>query len=196
MTLAQVLSMLLTFVVAGVGAYFGAYLQEKGKGLATKEDVGQITEIVEQVKTDIGQQDWAKREWTNLRRVKLEEFLNHAHGVVRYVEATERSAGRGKLNDLHDPRAELQTLGELYFPELYEEQRQFLGAASIRIMNASYYSEELIKANGRADETRAAFGTYMERRDVGAIADGQTALRAAARALLLRIMPASGSAEA
>jgi hypothetical protein len=192
MTAIQLLSLTLTFLVAGAGAYIGSYLHEKGKGLATKEDIGRITEIVEQVKTDIGQQDWAKREWTNLRRLKLEEYLNHAHGIVRYVEATERSAGHGKLSDLHDPRAEFQTLGSLYFPELREEQEQFIGATLVRIMSASYYAEEMIKARTGMADPKTAHTTFTTRRDVGAIADAQIALRQAARALLLRIMPASG----
>lgn len=37
-------------VVAGVGACFGAYLSKKGEGLATKEDIGEITRLQEEVR--------------------------------------------------------------------------------------------------------------------------------------------------
>jgi hypothetical protein len=41
---------LLSAVGGGVGAYIGAYIKEKGKNLATKEDVADITDQVEGVK--------------------------------------------------------------------------------------------------------------------------------------------------
>lgn len=31
--------------------YFGTYLREKGKNIATKEDIGKITEEIEKVRT-------------------------------------------------------------------------------------------------------------------------------------------------
>src|SRR6267142_1938229 len=42
---------LATFGVAAVGAYLGSYLRQKGKNLATKEDVGNLTELVERVRS-------------------------------------------------------------------------------------------------------------------------------------------------
>jgi hypothetical protein len=44
------LTFLLTIIAAGIGAYFSTYLREKGKNLATKEDIGEITRIIEEVK--------------------------------------------------------------------------------------------------------------------------------------------------
>src|SRR6185312_5510532 len=71
---------------AAIGAFFGEYFKTKGKNLATKQDFedlkGQLranTELVERVKAEISREDWASREWTNLRRVKLEELLEKAH---------------------------------------------------------------------------------------------------------------------
>ena len=43
---------LVTLVVAGVGAYFGAYLREKGKNRATVEDIDRLTRVVESIKTE------------------------------------------------------------------------------------------------------------------------------------------------
>lgn len=45
-------SYILWFVLAGLGAYFAVYLREKGKNLATKEDIGEITDRVEKVKLE------------------------------------------------------------------------------------------------------------------------------------------------
>ena len=38
-------------LVAGIGAYFGTYLREKGKNVATKEDIGRITDEIEKVRS-------------------------------------------------------------------------------------------------------------------------------------------------
>lgn len=39
------------FIVAAVGAYFGAYLRRKGQNFADKEDIKQLTKIVEGVRS-------------------------------------------------------------------------------------------------------------------------------------------------
>jgi hypothetical protein len=42
---------LILLVVTAIGAYMGTYLREKGKNLATKEDIGKITTEIENVKS-------------------------------------------------------------------------------------------------------------------------------------------------
>jgi len=71
---------------AAVGAFFGEYLKTRGKNLATKADFDSLqdqlranTELVETIKAEVGQKDWAQREWTNLRRTKLEALLEKMH---------------------------------------------------------------------------------------------------------------------
>jgi hypothetical protein len=49
-TIDPILLILVTAIVAGTSAYFGTYLKEKGKGLATKEDIGHVTDIVEEIR--------------------------------------------------------------------------------------------------------------------------------------------------
>jgi hypothetical protein len=44
------LELILVLVVSALGAYVGTYLREKAKGLATKEDVGEITKRVEEAR--------------------------------------------------------------------------------------------------------------------------------------------------
>lgn len=63
---------LITLLVSGLSAYFGAYLSTKGKNLATKEDVGAITDEIEKVKVDYAKQlEVHKRELEN--RFKAEK---------------------------------------------------------------------------------------------------------------------------
>jgi hypothetical protein len=52
MTAAQLLSIILSFVVAGSGAYFGSYFREKGKNRATTEDIQRLTRAVEDIKKE------------------------------------------------------------------------------------------------------------------------------------------------
>ncbi|SAL09276.1 hypothetical protein AWB69_00012 [Caballeronia udeis] len=56
MTAAQLLSIILTFVVAGGGAYFGSYFREKGKNRATSEDIRGLTRAVEDIKSESARQ--------------------------------------------------------------------------------------------------------------------------------------------
>src|SRR5262249_17746595 len=77
---------------AAVGAFFGEYLKTRGKNLATKADFDSLqdqlranTELVETIKAEVGQKDWAQREWTNLRRTKLEALLEKMHDCETYL---------------------------------------------------------------------------------------------------------------
>src|SRR5882724_11855131 len=45
---------ILAAIISICGGWFGAYLKQKGKNLATKEDVEEITTKVESVKTEFG----------------------------------------------------------------------------------------------------------------------------------------------
>jgi predicted acyl esterase len=44
------LTILLALIGSALGTYLTGYLTEKGKGLATKEDIGRVTTIVEEIK--------------------------------------------------------------------------------------------------------------------------------------------------
>lgn len=43
-------------LAGGIGAYFGAYLRQKGQNLATQEDLAQITEVQEAIKSKLAVQ--------------------------------------------------------------------------------------------------------------------------------------------
>src|SRR5262245_13690250 len=58
--------------------WVGAYLKIKGENLATKQNFDDLlkqqeetAKAVEDIKSEISQRDWARREWANLRRIKL-----------------------------------------------------------------------------------------------------------------------------
>jgi hypothetical protein len=59
----QILNYAIIAVVAGVGAYFGAYLRRKAENRAQREDVENLTELVERVRTEYARQleDLAQR---------------------------------------------------------------------------------------------------------------------------------------
>ena len=66
---------LLVIVVAAAGGYFGAYLREKGKNVATKEDVRDITDKIESVRLEYAQKIEALKGNYQLRAVALEQRL-------------------------------------------------------------------------------------------------------------------------
>jgi hypothetical protein len=44
------------------------------------------TKLVETVRTEVSQKDWMKREWLNLRRIKLEALVEKLNDVDEYLE--------------------------------------------------------------------------------------------------------------
>jgi hypothetical protein len=46
-----ILAYVLVFVLAGLGAFAASYLRRKGENVATKEDVAELTDLVERVRT-------------------------------------------------------------------------------------------------------------------------------------------------
>jgi hypothetical protein len=70
-----VVQTILMLVVAVGAALSGPYLMTRAKQLATKHDFDELqtqlkanTELVEMIKSEVSQRDWAQREWTNIRR--------------------------------------------------------------------------------------------------------------------------------
>ena len=56
-------TIIFSLIAGGIGAFFGAYLQQKGKNFATREDVSEITHKVESIKTDLA----AKQHFSQIR---------------------------------------------------------------------------------------------------------------------------------
>jgi hypothetical protein len=118
----------LTAVVAAIAVFGSEYFRTRGRHLATKGDFKSLqqqlranTELVETIKAEVGQRDWAKREWTNLRRLKLEALLNKLHECEEHLDQHRDDSFAGKLGSYRDPGSELDTPQTLYFPELATE---------------------------------------------------------------------------
>jgi hypothetical protein len=47
------LTVIISIIAGATGAFFGAYLREKGKNFATKEDIKAITKIQEEIRTEL-----------------------------------------------------------------------------------------------------------------------------------------------
>src|SRR6266403_4090983 len=115
-----VVGIVLTRVVAGLAAYFGAYLKRKGENFATKEDFDNLraqlqtnTRVVEEIKSEFGQRDWAAREWAAIRRAKLEELVTVLHEAREFVEASAVKAVEGTLTLDPDPFSKGNVLATL-----------------------------------------------------------------------------------
>ena len=73
-------------LVAGVGAYFGTYLHEKGKNLATKEDIDRIVRKTEEIKAEVSAEAWLwqkrwDRKWDCY--VEMVRSLGEVHTLIR-----------------------------------------------------------------------------------------------------------------
>jgi hypothetical protein len=131
-----IVQVVVVIVSAGIGAYFGEYFRTKGRNLATtadfqslKKQLGDNTQLVETIKANISAADWAKREWTNLRRIKLEELLKLKGACETFLYTFENAAYRPSdpFNE-HNPISDFETIAQLYFPELDSETYQFVAA--------------------------------------------------------------------
>jgi hypothetical protein len=68
----------MTFILAGAGAYLGAYLRKKGENLATHEDIDKlndqvrsVTQITEEIKAKISNEVWDRQKHWELKREVL-----------------------------------------------------------------------------------------------------------------------------
>src|SRR5262249_52167423 len=148
----------------------GEYLKTRGKHLATKADFDSLqdqlranTELVETIKAEIGQKDWAKRERTNLRRIKLEELMETMHECVAVLE---RLGSRAVVGDYEagqrDPVAPLVAIGDLYFPELENEIYRFSQKWREQAMMGLKHTIAVKSMGADLDAYRTAHGSFAE----------------------------------
>jgi hypothetical protein len=78
MNYGQIISLVL---LTTVSAFLGAYMSAKAKSIATKQDIGKITQKIEQVKSDVTKQD-------------IEEITRKIEGVKKELEQRDRVASR------------------------------------------------------------------------------------------------------
>jgi hypothetical protein len=189
----------LMLIAAALGAFLSEYLKTRGKHLATKADFDTLesqlranTELVEGVKADVAQKDWAKREWTNLRRVKLEDLLNELHECEQYADRRRTRAleGKGAEEGDHDPAQKLQTLGILYFPQLSKQIGDYLAVHRNLMVATIKLAQDVSRSGGHQPaygeataEFKSSWNHYLPRSLTLA-----HELRTAARSIMVKIV--------
>jgi hypothetical protein len=141
------LQVAVTAIVAGLAAYWGDYFKTRGKNLATKADFEMLldqlhaqTSMVETIKSEVSRKDWAARQWSEVRRIKLEELLNKGGEFESRLERMWRSSGDlSKIPIERDPADDFRTLGIIYFPELRNEIDACLSAYRKLVVEAAKY---------------------------------------------------------
>jgi hypothetical protein len=187
----------LLLLTAAAGAFLGEYLKTRGKNLATKADFESLkaqlaanTRLVETIKSEVGQKDWAKREWTNLRRTKLEALLAAVHDCENYIDRHRHACMDGKLLAERDPLGEPDTIATLYLPELEHEVGACLNAYREQIILASTCGQEVLQAGTNTGARQKAFDNLKAqwRPAYQKGLQASRALKDAARKSLLEIM--------
>jgi hypothetical protein len=196
--LLMIVKVVIGVLVSALTALGVSYFRTRGQNLATKNDFEELqkqlkanTELVETIKSEVSQRDWAQREWTNLRRVKLEALLEKMHESETYLDRLRSSCNRGEpLNDKHDPTNELDAIGKLYFPELSKAVSVFYLISKNMSVTALDLGQAMNKAGNDLDARQSAYDTYNPQflALYEQLVLARNDLTAAARSLLERIM--------
>src|ERR1700745_3182593 len=90
---------IMLLIAGALGVFVGEYLKTRGKNLATRADFESLkdqlranTELVETIRAEVTHRDSSKREWLNLRRIKLEELLTKTVDSREYLARKQTSA--------------------------------------------------------------------------------------------------------
>jgi hypothetical protein len=182
-------------IAGAVGAFLGEYFKTRGRNLAIQADLDSIkaqlsatTEVVETIKSEVGQKDWARRELTNLRRTKLEALLVAMHDCEAHLDRHRNAALEGKLLQERDPASELRTIGSLYLPELSREVSDFSLAYRELLVDAATLAVNVAEAGSDLNARRTVADEYQVKFNPTRLFQASDALRAAARKLLVKIM--------
>jgi hypothetical protein len=131
--LLMIVKVVIGVLVSALTALGVSYFRTRGQNLATKHDFDELkkqlkanTDLVENIKSEVSQRDWAQREWTNLRRIKLEALLEKMHDCKAFLNVQRRKAIKGEIEaQERDKWSELDDIGTLYFRELRNEVDNF-----------------------------------------------------------------------
>jgi hypothetical protein len=196
--LLMIVNVVIAALVSALTALGVSYFRTRGQNLATKHDFEELqkqlkanTELVETIKSEVSQRDWAQREWTNLRRVKLEALLEKMHESEAYLDRLRSSCNRGEpLDDKRDPINELDAIGTLYFPELRNAVSDFYQRSKGIAVTALDLGQAISKAGNDLDARQSVYDTYNLRFPAlyNELVYARHDLTTAARSLLERIM--------
>jgi hypothetical protein len=159
----------IAILCAAIGAFAGEYLRTRGKNFATKADFEMLqhqlekqTKLVETVRTEVSQKDWMKREWLNLRRIKLEALVEKLNDVDEYLEKSRVAALHGESYHGRDIIGELTSIATLYFPELVKQVTALAVLARQRTIGDAELVKDLIQAGMDMTARERAFGKYQK----------------------------------
>jgi len=222
---ALVIQVVLTCVAAAAAAYLGAYLKKRGEHLATKDDFKEIlrqegartnvvetiketikaevalsqveasTKIVEKVKSELAQRDWAAREWANLRRVKIEELLSKVNECREYLVEHMHAAEQRQELPKGDPINDLETIARL-FPELKDETKAFLDLHRLRVHEGRMLQIFFAQGGEVANKYKSQYADKWAKSIVKELPQVSEKLAEAARELLEKIMGVRTQSEA
>jgi hypothetical protein len=185
------LVLVVTMLSIYLKSFTSAYSSEKGKNLATKEDVAEITKTVKEIESQISDQVWSRqRRWELKKEVLVSAIdkLAEAHIAMRRLEAVYRV----KLNE---PKSGIE-------PTLYTHQSEAMDSwqtASRELTKAVFLIDaicpsDLSKVFYGVDELLgAAVRQILDEKDIssvdlitGKVRDGIKALISAMRGELAR----------
>jgi hypothetical protein len=154
------------------------------------------TNIVETVRSEFAQRDWATREWANLRRVKIEELLGKVNECREYLAEHSRAAYDGQELPKGDPINDLETIAVLYFPELKDETKGFLERHRLLVHEGRKLKMILPRGGEEAKKRKSEFASKAAITDVRESSKASEKLTEAARELLEKIMGVRRQSEA
>jgi hypothetical protein len=194
--LLMIVNLVIAALVSALTALGVSYFRTRGQNLATKHDFVELlkqlranTELVETIKSEVSQRDWAQRERTNLRRIKLEALLEKMHECEEYLDRRRHTAAEGRAaTPERDCISELQALTTLYFPELKNEVDQYVLICRKHLFRAIRFGQDVLNAGNDATARDAAFQVFSSQWNFTEFRVTQNTLTAAARSLLERIM--------
>jgi len=85
MIIVNIVLQIITLAVVFYLIYFNNYLKEKGKNLATQEDIEKITSKIEKVKFEIQHSSLQKSEWLDKNKIAILEYYET---YIEFVEFT------------------------------------------------------------------------------------------------------------
>jgi hypothetical protein len=202
----QAVLAVLTLAAAAGGAFYGEYLRTRGKNLATKADFDTLqaqqkatTELVETVKADVSQRDWAKREWTTLLRMKLQSLFEKMHDCDDYIRQQITKSATGDIETVFQQRDhidEADRIVALYLPELKDKFALFKEIYGALTGVAVILMDQIVKAEAEKDIAAHARALEQARhlasQALPPFVEATRQLESAGRKLLLQIMGVAG----
>lgn len=149
--------------------------------------------MVETIKSEVGQRDWAEREWKNLRRRKLETLFDKIQECDADLERRHLALRQGAplkeerdyINELIIP---LETISTLYLPELSIQTNEFYSQCLNAHSALLALDQALRDAGGDSAARERAYDDFNNTWQAQGRLSARWALQDAARTFLERIM--------